>query len=681
VKSADDAAFGLNIGDGYTGVADINADGKAEIVVISNINMSSFRICVWDPGFILDPSVVGDNIATHPPRILADVTVPYSINSHTGTLSYVFIGDIDGKVDAGGKRHPEISVLGPRFYYNAVIPVHPNLPANTFGGGSAFQYAAGVEGALMGWTWVEGETDIHKKLKVSFMMEHDDRSINTGFTMFDFDNDGVGDICYRSERTLRIISAKKPWIRLNETNANVIRFKTNILSYTGFEYPVVADIDGDGSADMIVMGSNFVDDSRGYIYAVQANPNETNFAPAPKVWNQYMYSPLKIREDLTTPMLNIHPLLPSLAFILNKDRNSKIKTFIYNNTITQAVKSTIFDEIYGSDTLSVLKPIVTTPDVHIINARLTIDAPDVTGKLEFSVVNNGDGTLNAETPFTVFRGETENYIPSGYLGKEKIGTDVFPGDTVHLSFDLADVRYNFTIRVADSTSNSSTDLFMRHYVDCNWADNVVTVGYFVLRDDAATVVEGQTVVIDVLANDVLPASCNVVLQPEDIITAGGNAVMSGDFGTFEIIGNGKLLKYTPPAQQVHPPEIIELTYAVTCTPENLAAKTLTAKLYIYIIEDCNHQNFSTCVGLPYTFCLNKSTDNTVFEWYAPEQTFIGHDAPSVFSAHGGETYWVKPTVQDDSSPYRSVNFPKAKIVLKAIARGGKCPVYRLPNCP
>jgi hypothetical protein len=663
VKSADHAGPGnawqpLNIGDGYTGVADVNSDGKAEIVVVSytDANQNSMRIRVWDPGF-------SGNIATTPPVLLANVTVRFSFSVRLGSLSHVYIGDIDGKTDSNGKKYPEISVLGPRFYNREDILAHPNLPSNSFG--SSYSYSASAHGALMSWTWDASESAVEKRLKVSFLLEHDDTSLNTGFTMFDFDNDGTQEICYRDETSLRIISASQALVKLNETSTSVIKFKSGIRSYTGFEYPVIADIDGDGSADMIVMGSDRSADARGYVYAVQANPARTKFAPALMVWNQFMYSPLKINENLTTPRLNIHPLSPGLSYVYDKDKDSGIRTFIYNNTITQAVKSSLFDEANtAGDTVSVLKPIVFSPDAQVYSAKISTSPAG----LVFSIRNNGNGTLNAATSIRLFRGKAAGYVPSGYYGRIKLGTDLFPNDSITLTYPFlnsGDLGYNYTIRVSDSTYNS-TELFMRYYEDCNWADNVAEVGSFLLRNDAATVLQGTATTIDLLANDVFPTGCSGQLSAtSQITTPGGQGVLSGNFGTFAI--NNNRLEYTAPSGSF-PDGVVEVTYSIACNND-----TRTAKLYIYIVEPCI--DFVACKGCPYRLCLNKNPAGKAgFEWYSSDDIFVGTDFPLIPNPQPHESFYVKPRVID----YETVDFPRLKIDISLIdiATG---PVYRLPN--
>ena len=71
---------------------------------------------------------------------------------------------------------------------------------------------------------------------------------------------------------------------------------------TGIEYPVVADINGDGSAEIVVTGvidQHFSIDI-GY-GAVHVFGNPQNWGPARKVWNQYMYHVTNVNENLTIP--------------------------------------------------------------------------------------------------------------------------------------------------------------------------------------------------------------------------------------------------------------------------------------------------------------------------------------------------------------------------------------------
>lgn len=72
-------------------------------------------------------------------------------------------------------------------------------------------------------------------------------------------------------------------------------------SGTGLEYPVVADIDNDGSAEILVV-SNF--QTPGGSPAVQAIRDvDDRWIQARRIWNQHTYHVSNVREDGTIPTI------------------------------------------------------------------------------------------------------------------------------------------------------------------------------------------------------------------------------------------------------------------------------------------------------------------------------------------------------------------------------------------
>ena len=212
-----------------------------------------------------------------------------------------------------------------------------------------------------------------------------------------------------------------------------------------------------------------------YVSAIEHG--EGKFAPAPKAWNQFMYSPLKFNEDLTPPLHTLHPLDTSLRFRMNA--NDQAWTYPYNNTITQVVKSGVFSEINSQgDTVSVLKPIVYTADAQVLHTK--INRPDK--KLQFYVKNNGDATLNAFIPVCLYQADN---IPGGFIKSYPLGADVFVGDSLLIEYDLTDAELGndvLTISAADAhLSPDSPDPVMTPYDDCHSADNGSAVGEFGFR--------------------------------------------------------------------------------------------------------------------------------------------------------------------------------------------------------
>lgn len=139
----------------------------------------------------------------------------------------------------------------------------------------------------------------------------DDRSSGSaGVVAFDLNGDGAAELIYRDECWLRVFSGFS-----GRTLAAV-----NLTSSTGIETPTVADVDGDGHAELIVSSDVDVDlfgfcarsnkpesdlrspwqgFTRGLF--VLRDPSE-RFMPARPLWNQHSYHAGNIRDDLTVPV-------------------------------------------------------------------------------------------------------------------------------------------------------------------------------------------------------------------------------------------------------------------------------------------------------------------------------------------------------------------------------------------
>ena len=105
-----------------------------------------------------------------------------------------------------------------------------------------------------------------------------DASGFTGITMFDFNQDGTQELVYRDESELRIIDG---------SGSTPVTIGTNACgSGTGSEMPVVADVDGDGQAEICVScQTSSIQLGRLNVFESVGQP----WAPCRSVWNQYSY--------------------------------------------------------------------------------------------------------------------------------------------------------------------------------------------------------------------------------------------------------------------------------------------------------------------------------------------------------------------------------------------------------
>jgi uncharacterized repeat protein (TIGR02543 family) len=323
---------------------------------------------------------------------------------------------------------------------------------------------SGRDGHIIALTWDDNATDPMDKLKVSWAMEHEDSSNNTGITLFDFDNNNAADLCYRDERTLRVISPAKSgrdYVPLGETvsSTSSVMFSRAVYCGTAFEYPVIADVNMDGSADIVVtnIGSYSLDRSRGYFEVFEYSGQK--WAPCPPVWNQGMYDPLQVREDLK---INARPA----SMLTEFEKNGETVT-PYNGSWMQ--HPIVRD---GDDYV----PVVRKPDVDLLDMvvqRLSSTQTRVT----LDIRNNGSASVNAQTPVAFYNGGLSgNAIGGGatLIGAVRpVGVDIFPGERVALSFLLTGADYNNCLiwaRIMDDGAKFPAD----GYADCDLSNNTLS---------------------------------------------------------------------------------------------------------------------------------------------------------------------------------------------------------------
>lgn len=122
----------------------------------------------------------------------------------------------------------------------------------------------------------------------------------TGSSVFDFDADGQAEVLYADEITLWVLDGATGTVRLEDPLHT---------SRTLHEFPIAADVDGDGETEIVVpQGGGHYGTENGGVYVLGS-------AAAPwlgdrQVWNQHAWTLTSIRDDLTTP----YPAPPNWPF-------------------------------------------------------------------------------------------------------------------------------------------------------------------------------------------------------------------------------------------------------------------------------------------------------------------------------------------------------------------------------
>jgi hypothetical protein len=241
--------------DGYPAIADIarfqgDTLGEPEVVVTGNETVAVYHgVPDYDPNG-LARCVLIDELPNDP---LADPTVPNGLPTPAQCdATAISFGGPPTVADFDGDGLNEIGVAGSCWY-------------------SVFELA---NGALS---------------RYALTNTRDWSSASTGSTVFDFNGDGAAEVVFSDEQAVYVWGVDtsgglKPWQRLLP-----LLTETSHKSWTIHEYPLVADVDADGKAEIIAVNSHLPpdhEDSYG-IYVLGAADDD--WVSARQLWNQHAY--------------------------------------------------------------------------------------------------------------------------------------------------------------------------------------------------------------------------------------------------------------------------------------------------------------------------------------------------------------------------------------------------------
>lgn len=217
-----------------------------------------------------------------------------------------------------------------------------------------------------------------------------------GFTMFDFNQDRNTEIVYRGTDKLTVASYQSGnWQTAGEIPA---------LSGTLAEYPVVADVDQDGRAEIIVTRADQAwssegDNITGKLSIYKSEDATHPWAPARSVWNQWNYNGVNVNADMTIPKFPISP-----ATMLGATRP-------YNGMLQQ---QTMLDN-QGEAVFLTPNPQIVSPGDITYSYDIGMDVLTINN---LKIKNEGDSPLNPPFYITVYKntlGAADKCV-SAYLG-------------------------------------------------------------------------------------------------------------------------------------------------------------------------------------------------------------------------------------------------------------------------
>lgn len=314
----------LNEDGGYcVNLADFNADGIPEVYKGNNIvNALTGKLLVngnagggcnmyTNSACDISNTVAADLRPANGLELAAGNTVyEVVINNTSGTIGnsmtafnadspvrdgLTSVGDIDGdgELDIVVVRNEQFNDNGGVWVWNPrTLDMMARAGAGTTGGIAFIGNVAGDCNPEIGVNFSDElfmfSYDGSTTLKVLYRLVTTDGSGYTGVTMFDFNQDGKNELVYRDETYLRVLAGS--------TGTTLSAYP--IRNGTGMEYPVVADVDGDDEAEILVSGyTTNSDEQRLFCFESNSIP----WAPARSVWNQPGYHVTNVNDDLTIP--------------------------------------------------------------------------------------------------------------------------------------------------------------------------------------------------------------------------------------------------------------------------------------------------------------------------------------------------------------------------------------------
>ncbi|MFO0547433.1 MAG: VCBS repeat-containing protein [Polyangiaceae bacterium] len=242
---------------GYHAVGDFDLDGVPEVVVISSSGPHTASLVRYDALSASGADVIRKGI---------------DINNGTSTASFCGVASEYG----GG----------------------PPTVADFDGDGVPDVGAAGAVGyVVMNGARLVDQAFTNSQVISWFKTTHDCSSAVTGSAVFDFNGDGRAEVVYSDEYHL--------WMYDGVSGDNLIPSTCNTTG-TLWEYPVVADVDNDGQADIVVASNAYgitCPDNGSKQSGIRVFGSANNsWVRTRRIWNEHAYHVTNVAENGAVPV-------------------------------------------------------------------------------------------------------------------------------------------------------------------------------------------------------------------------------------------------------------------------------------------------------------------------------------------------------------------------------------------
>jgi hypothetical protein len=333
---------------GGPAIADVTGDGVAEIIAFDAerhvVAVSGTGEIIWTSDVVVDytyPHVnVADLDADGSPEVLADTLV---LDGATGALEQSFTVPLElmarmpaaGDLDLDGFQELIIGstlyshdgtprwtsdIVGTYGHWVAILDADDDLYGEVAMIGNGELAIYDTDGTILSRSAAgtdqpgppcvadfdgDGEAEIGWASGSQFNLYELDGSVLwtraitdetglAGCSGYDVDGDGAYEVFYADENTFFIFDGAS-----GLTNFSI----TGHASGTIFEYPIIADVDNDNSAEVVMVSNNFRHDGIGWAGVTVLGHAEDGWAASGPTWNVHDFAVTNVEQDGTVPRL------------------------------------------------------------------------------------------------------------------------------------------------------------------------------------------------------------------------------------------------------------------------------------------------------------------------------------------------------------------------------------------
>lgn len=280
-------------------------------------------------------------------------------------------------------------------------------------------------------------------------------------TCFDFNADGWAEIVFRDERNLRIMyggTAPFPPGVDNKRNWYTLPCE----SITGVESPIIADVDADGAAEIIVTGVDPATPASNGLHGtlMVVEGADLPWAPARNLWNQNNYFGVHINDDLSVPKQQqaLQLEFPGLG--------SGKRPF--NAALCQLPA---INEQF--------EPYLPVPDAQVQIDSFRCNSDSI--QLWLQICNNGSRPLPANLPVTFYQNDPRQAGAIGW-GTTHVDSPLPEGACAYFSWKIAAI-FNTPVYVVVGDDGSQVlpyslnDFPISSQAECNYENNFASFSF------------------------------------------------------------------------------------------------------------------------------------------------------------------------------------------------------------